>query len=391
MLVQELHQGFVKGVRWDPVGEYLTTQSDDIPSKYGGPPIGDLKRLLTNRITISWSPDGAHITSSNVVHNTGTVFVAASLRDIRNSLVRHKNTVEVAAWNPYIFLKNSEALKTRAMATRNICFVVSLGADDRSVSVQQTKSALPLIVASNVFERQILDLSWAFDGLTLLYACSSDRSTAVFYFEVDELEGMAPASIEQMYFQKFGFKPLPIPTRFLQAPPPSQHQDQHHQHITSVSEAQGGFGTPAPSTHRKTRRQETHNKAHVSRVTHHPYECLEACRCSSCEPEPRRRDPLPAADAVCHPRDVFACVPAFWVCVTAPGAAPQSVGMAGKGRRKTGETYVDAPRGRARTLGGNRVRDGNRTGVVVAGVEGAGLGGLGGANVRAGGTRGCTF
>ncbi|KAF8514585.1 hypothetical protein BU17DRAFT_68352 [Hysterangium stoloniferum] len=56
--------------------------------------------------------------------------------------------------------------------------------------------------------------------------------------------------------------------------------------------------------------------------------------------------------------------------------------MAGKGKWKTGEMDVDALRERARTLGGDRVRDGNRTGVVVAGVEG----GLGGANVRAGGT-----
>ena len=46
------------------------------------------------------------------------------------------------------------------VVTSNICSVVALGADDRSVSVWQTKSARPLIVAKEVFERQILDLSW---------------------------------------------------------------------------------------------------------------------------------------------------------------------------------------------------------------------------------------
>ena len=38
--------------------------------------------------------------------------------------------------------------------------MVALGADDRSVSIWQTKFARPLIVAKEVFERQIMDLSW---------------------------------------------------------------------------------------------------------------------------------------------------------------------------------------------------------------------------------------
>lgn len=46
------------------------------------------------------------------------------------------------------------------MVASNICSVVALGADDRAVSVWQTKSARPLIVAKEVFERQIMDLSW---------------------------------------------------------------------------------------------------------------------------------------------------------------------------------------------------------------------------------------
>lgn len=49
---------------------------------------------------------------------------------------------------------------SQPVVTSNICSVVALGGDDRSVSVWQTKSARPLIVAKEVFERQILDLSW---------------------------------------------------------------------------------------------------------------------------------------------------------------------------------------------------------------------------------------
>ena len=60
------------------------------------------------------------------------------------------------AYNPHIFLRNA---KDDVVAS-NICSVVALGADDRSISVWQTKCARPLIVAKEVFERQIMDLSW---------------------------------------------------------------------------------------------------------------------------------------------------------------------------------------------------------------------------------------
>ena len=126
----------------------------------------------------SWSPDGAHITAANATNNNGYVFIAAVIA--RNSwtseisLVGHENTVEVAvrcvrndfpvtllrqidqAYNPHIFLRDPSL----PVVASNICSVVALGADDRSVSVWQTKSARPLVVAKEVFERQIMDLSW---------------------------------------------------------------------------------------------------------------------------------------------------------------------------------------------------------------------------------------
>ena len=136
------------------------------------------KRYIFRLIFIdSWSPDGAHITASNATNNKGYVFIAAVIA--RNSwtseisLVGHENTVEVAvrvcsitevfmyltdrqAYNPHIFLRDTSA----SVVASNICSVAALGADDRSVSVWQTKSARPLVVAKEVFERQIMDLSW---------------------------------------------------------------------------------------------------------------------------------------------------------------------------------------------------------------------------------------
>lgn len=121
------HQGFVKGVCWDPVGEFLATQSDDrsvmiwrttdweleaeVRKPFEDSPGTFFRRLryVNVRFSIilkivntgpSWSPDGAHITASNATNNKGYVFIAAVIA--RNtwtseiSLVGHENTVEVA-------------------------------------------------------------------------------------------------------------------------------------------------------------------------------------------------------------------------------------------------------------------------------------------------------
>ncbi|KAI9513373.1 histone transcription regulator 1 [Russula earlei] len=256
------HQGFVKGVCWDPVGEFLATQSDDRSVKIWRTtdwlleaevrkPFEDSPGSTFFR-RLSWSPDGAHITASNATNNRGFVFIAAVIA--RNSwtseisLVGHENTVEVAAYNPHIFLRNPAA----PVATSNICSVVALGADDRSVSIWQTKSARPIIVAKEVFERQIMDLSWSWDGLTL-YAVSSDGTLAAFAFDSDELEGIAPHSIQQQYLQKFGFAQPPLPEGWSHTNPqmPSSGQRMTPPPSPSRSSLQphgmNGFGTPSTS------------------------------------------------------------------------------------------------------------------------------------------------
>jgi len=81
-------------------------------------------------------------------------------------------------------------------------------------------------VAKEVFERQIMDLSWcaslscdsipslmffrSWDGMTL-YAASSDGTIAVFHFEPDEMDGIAPHSVQEQYLAKFNFTPPELP------------------------------------------------------------------------------------------------------------------------------------------------------------------------------------
>lgn len=150
----------------------------------------------------------------------GYVFVAAVIA--RNEwtsdicLVGHENTVEVASYNPHIFLRDptlsppspSPESTSTPISSNNICSVVALGADDLSVSIWQTKSPRPLIVAKDAFEAQIFDLSWASSGLTL-YACSADGSLGVFDFDREELDGIVSVDKKEEYLKGFGFT---IPT-----------------------------------------------------------------------------------------------------------------------------------------------------------------------------------
>ncbi|EJD39202.1 WD40 repeat-like protein [Auricularia subglabra TFB-10046 SS5] len=220
----EGHQGFVKGVCWDPVGQYLATQSDDRTVKIWR--TGDWKEVKTISKPfvdspsstwfrrLSWSPDGAHITASNAM-NAGAVFIATVIAretwqsDI--SLVGHENTVEAACYNPHIFLREPD----KSVQTNNICSVVALGAGDGSVSVWQTKNPRPLVVGKECFTHPVLDLSWSPDGMTL-YAVSFDGTMAVFDFDPEELEGIAPSSAQHTYLQKFDFAMPEAPQGALQ-------------------------------------------------------------------------------------------------------------------------------------------------------------------------------
>jgi len=92
--------------------------------------------------------------------------------------------------------------------------------------------------------------SW--DGLTL-YAVSSDGTLAAFCFDADELEGIAPHSVQQQYLQKFGFTLPPLPEGWSHTnipvpssgqrmtPPPSPNRPSHQAH------GMNGFGAPPTS------------------------------------------------------------------------------------------------------------------------------------------------
>jgi protein HIRA/HIR1 len=70
-----------------------------------------------------------------------------------------------------------------------------------------------------------------------LYAASSDGTIAVFNFDSEELDGLAPHSAQELYLAKFGFVPPPLPEGF-------SHQAPTH---TPESQTSMSRRTPPPS------------------------------------------------------------------------------------------------------------------------------------------------
>lgn len=127
---------------------------------------------------------------------SGPVFVASVVRRDEWSsnihLVGHENSVAVTAFSPRLF-RHPEA------AT-----VLALGSLDQSVSIWITGKSRPVLVARDVFERQVMDLSWSSDGLTL-YACSADGHIAVFSFTEETLYPVASPEELDRAREVFGY------------------------------------------------------------------------------------------------------------------------------------------------------------------------------------------
>ncbi|WAR57733.1 hypothetical protein PtB15_8B786 [Puccinia triticina] len=207
----DLHQGHVNGVVWDPVGQYLATQSDDRTVKIWRTTDwkleADIKEPFVNSPhsffrRLSWSPDGNHLVTPNAMN--GPVFVSAVI-DRRAwtsniSLVGHENVVEVAAYNPLLFLRDP----SKSVEGPNISTVFALGARN-SVSIWHNCSSCPIVVLHDVFDRDILDLSWAADGITL-YACSSEGRVAAFVInELTTLSTAAPPGAKAKFLETYPF------------------------------------------------------------------------------------------------------------------------------------------------------------------------------------------
>jgi protein HIRA/HIR1 len=198
------HNGMVKGVSWDPIGKYLATQGD------GGEEkavviwrVRDWKLEVRNVkpyekapdetmfLRLSWSPDGQYLATTNsFLKNENMCVLLARASDTAdspewNSKVRFKgcrDPVVVASFHPKLLRLNGKL---------EMC--CAIGGSDRALTLWSTHGKRPLLVVNDLFEKQILDITWGGAGYTLAL-CSIDGTVAILSLQPSEIGHIASAA-----------------------------------------------------------------------------------------------------------------------------------------------------------------------------------------------------
>lgn len=252
------HTGLVKGVSWDPTGKYLASQSDDKTLRVWRTSDWREEAIIkepfkecggtTHVLRLNWSPDGQTLVSAHAMNNSGSVaqLIERDGWKTPRDLVGHRKAVTCVRFNPNILYQqkvtkkqqaneknnnssNSNGISSAAATNNNsdastpknnatnaksstnnsipltsktvkYC-CIAIGSRDRSISVWLTSQPRPLIVAHDLFESSVLDISWSKDGYRLI-ACSQDGTVAVMIFTPSELGRKLTSEEKQAHFQK---------------------------------------------------------------------------------------------------------------------------------------------------------------------------------------------
>lgn len=227
------HQSHVKGVSFDPANKYFATASDDrtvriiryhhhaaqnevmfsveatITAPFRGSPLSTYYRRC------SWSPDGNHIAAANATNGpvTTVTIINRGTWDSDISLVGHDAPCEVASFCPRIFsLEKIDSAKKRSEKKdqeeqqpqyTNLITVIATAGQDKTLAIWNTSNPRPLLVARNVAEKSITDITWSADG-SKLFASSLDGSILVAVFEPGELGWIVPIEENEVQLTRYG-------------------------------------------------------------------------------------------------------------------------------------------------------------------------------------------
>ncbi|CAK4483896.1 unnamed protein product [Aphanomyces euteiches] len=200
------HNGWVKGVAWDPVGKYLSSAGEDkciimwrvdtweMEEKIEAP--FEQGTTTSHFRRLSWAPDGSIVCGTHAFKSKQDVAALIERKTWKNEVnfVGHKGVVTTARFNPRLLAK-----------TANKEFACcALGGDDCTVSVWLADVARPLAVVKDCFDASVTDLSWSYDGFTLLSA-SLDGTICFFQFSADELgKPITPQQQSRLLQQRYG-------------------------------------------------------------------------------------------------------------------------------------------------------------------------------------------
>ncbi|GEQ70069.1 hypothetical protein JCM33374_g3745 [Metschnikowia sp. JCM 33374] len=198
----DIHQSMVKGVVFDPANKFFATASDDRTvrifryyRKFNDLSSGNYefqmeqiimepfqKSPLTSYFRrMSWSPDGQHVAVPNATNGpvTSVVIINRGNWATDVSLIGHEAPCEVCSFSPRLYRlssKNPDAHTT----------ILASGGQDRTLAIWSTALTKPLVVAHDIVQRSITDITWAPDGHAL-FLSSLDGSITCVVFEENEL------------------------------------------------------------------------------------------------------------------------------------------------------------------------------------------------------------
>jgi protein HIRA/HIR1 len=207
----EAHQGFVKGVSWDPVGKYLTSQADDRSVIFWNTFDWTVAKQVhegfeksggqTFYKRHSWAPDGSqvcfvHAVDESRFQNVALIVDRETLSD-SVSLVGSRSLVECSAYNPKLFasLSTSSAMNgdregghddmITDESVQHYC-LCAIGSQEGTLSLWQQNNPRASLVLENAFHGPIYDMTWSPDGLCLA-ACSGDSTITLLLIEQQKL------------------------------------------------------------------------------------------------------------------------------------------------------------------------------------------------------------
>ena len=202
------HKNMVKGVAWDPLGQFLASQADAegvfIWRTSDWKCIQQISEPfkeavdLSDHLRLSWSPNGMYLTGVQA-HVLPQPYVAVLSRDRWNvefCIVGHRSGVSISKWNPRFFHpRGSKDAMESDSAKLAMC--LCLGSLDRSFSLWLQTEERPILHMDGFFENRISDIAWSADGYTCLVA-SRDGCVALCNFTEEELGAAASHQVSPM-------------------------------------------------------------------------------------------------------------------------------------------------------------------------------------------------
>lgn len=241
------HAGLVKGVAWDPVGRFIASQGDDRSviiwrtadwkaEKRLEKPFADAVHhvhSLSFFLRLSWSPCGSQLLTPNAFqrpNHVAPMFSRSSGFTSQMDFVGHRGPVVATRFSPRLYVplgKPPPALAAppgggggaaggmgaAASANGGVAGVVAgaegesgwkdgasytclaLGSKDRGATLWKASAATPFLSLAQMFDSDLVDLSWGADGYTMA-ASSTDGRVVLMQFEPRELGVVVPRAQE---------------------------------------------------------------------------------------------------------------------------------------------------------------------------------------------------